>query len=74
MPQLKIPHAATKTQSSQINKYLKKEEKKSNPESGRAACMYFYFYFFLGCAAQLVGSQFPNEGLNLGHGSKSLES
>ena len=27
--------------------------------------------FFLDCAEQLAGSQFPNQGLNLGHGSEN---
>ena len=36
---------------------------------------YFYFIiFFFGHAAQLVGSQFPDQGLNMGHSSESTES
>ena len=34
----------------------------------------FFFFFFFGGAAQLVGPQFPNQGLNLGHGSECTES
>ena len=30
--------------------------------------------FFLDCAVQLAGSQFPDQGLNLGHGSENPES
>ena len=33
----------------------------------------FYFLFF-GCTVQLVRCQFPNQRLNLGHSSESLES
>ena len=33
----------------------------------------FLFCFVFGCAAQLAGSQFPDQGLNLGHGSESPE-
>ena len=32
------------------------------------------FFFFPGQIAQLVGSQFPDQGLNLGHGSETTES
>ena len=32
------------------------------------------FTYFFGCATRLTGSQFPDRGLNLGHGSESLES
>ena len=31
-------------------------------------------FFFSSCAVQLAESQFPNQGLNLGPGSESLES
>ena len=31
------------------------------------------FFFLFGHAAQLVGSQFPDQGLNLGHSSESTE-
>ena len=34
----------------------------------------FFFVFFFGCTTQLAGSQFPNQGFNLGHGSESPES
>ena len=32
----------------------------------------FFFFFFI--TVQLVGSQFPNQGLNLGHSSESTKS
>ena len=32
------------------------------------------FVFFFGCAVLLAGSQFPDQGLNLGPGSESTES
>ena len=35
---------------------------------------YFPLFSFLGCAAQLVGPQFPDQGLNPGCDSESLES
>ena len=35
---------------------------------------YFYFYLFIDHTMWLVGSQFPNQDLNLGHDSESLES
>ena len=35
--------------------------------------LYIYIYIF-GYTVQLVGSQFPNQGLNLGHGSERPES
>ena len=34
----------------------------------------FLFVFFFGCVAQLAGSLFPDQGLNLGHGSESAKS
>ena len=34
----------------------------------------FFFFLFFGRAAWLVRSQFPDQGLNLGPGSKSPES
>ena len=40
--------------------------------SGRKGMLSIFIYF--GCAAQLAGSQFPDQGLNLGHGSESAES
>ena len=36
--------------------------------------MYFVLQLFFGLTAQLAGSQFPDQGLNPGHGSESLES
>ena len=40
--------------------------------------IYFYrmsiFLFFFGRAVQLAVSQFPDQGLNLGHSSESAES
>ena len=35
---------------------------------------FFFFFFFFGCASQLAGSQFPNQELNLSHGSESTKS
>ena len=44
----------------------------------RASCRVWGFHFVclfvFGYAAQLAGSWFPDQGLNLGHSSKSLES
>ena len=42
----------------------------------RAASSYVYLknFFFFGYAMQLAGSQFPDQGLNLGHGIESPES
>ena len=36
--------------------------------------MSFFFFFFSGHTAWLVGSQFPNRGLNPGHNTESPES
>ena len=41
--------------------------------------LFFFFFFsflkiYFGCTVQLSGSQFPNQGLNLGHGSERAES
>ena len=33
-----------------------------------------FFFFFFGLVKQLAGSQFPDQGLNLGHSSERLES
>ena len=33
---------------------------------------YSAFFFFFGHASKLVGSQFPDQGLNLGHGCQLL--
>ena len=35
---------------------------------------FFFFFFNFVCAAQLAGLQFPDQGLNPGHGSESAES
>ena len=35
---------------------------------------YFILFIYFVCAVQLVGSQFLEQGLNLDHGSESLES
>ena len=34
----------------------------------------FVLFFVFGCVVWLSGSQFPNQGLNLGHGSESAKS
>ena len=39
----------------------------------RRKCIFFYLFIF-GHTAWHVGSQFPDQGLNPGHGSESLES
>ena len=41
--------------------------------NGILLCTLFCNFFF-GLTAQLAGSQFPDQGLNPGHGSESLES
>ena len=33
-----------------------------------------HFFFFFGLVARLAGSQFPDQGLNLGHDSERVES
>ena len=41
----------------------------------RSLCpLQYSFFFFFNLATQLVGSHFPDQGLNLGHSSKSPES
>ena len=35
---------------------------------------YFNFFFFFGHVMRLAGSQFPNQELNSGRGSESLDS
>ena len=39
-----------------------------------ARSFYFYVFIYLGRASRLVGSQFPDQGSNLGPGSESPES
>ena len=36
--------------------------------------LFLFYWFVFRQAVRLVGSQFPDEGLNRGHGSESLES
>ena len=36
--------------------------------------LYYYYYYYFGHATWLVGSQFPDQGLNPGPNSKSAES
>ena len=40
----------------------------------KAGILFYLFIYSFGCAAQFTGSQFPNQGLNPGHGSKNTES
>ena len=57
-------------------KWVKWSIRQSPSTLSPSQVVFFFFFisFYFGSAMWLAGSQFSNQGLNLGHGSEILES